>query len=147
MARARLREQHLVRGKRLSMKTKILRRWFMLGTIQLVLSLILAAIAPFFLNSSIPIVGFLIWAGILCMLLGSGTYISLQLRSAAQCRRQFLAQFGELFPDYRSLSTLDFLGIPPVHLADRLEQYSLAAADPDFQSLEISPLAFVRGGL
>lgn len=129
------------------MKTQILRRWLMLGLLQLVLSLILAAIAPLFFNSSVPMVGFLIWAGILGMLLGSGTYISLQLRSAAQCRRQFLVQFGEQFPNYRSLSPLDFLGIAPAHLTERLEQYSLAAADPDFQSLEISPLAFVRGGL
>jgi hypothetical protein len=125
-----------------------IRRWLWVGTGGVLGTLILAAIAPVFLNSAWPWVGVLLWSGILGGWVVSGARVVQQLLGAIACHRCFIRQFPEWqFPEYRNLNVLTFLGLSPEHVEERLQQYLLAAEDPDFESLEIMPLDFVRGGL
>ena len=119
---------------------RTLRRWIAIGVAEAVLSLILIAIAPIFLNSTQPIVGFLIWAVVLAVLGGSSVYVVVRLRDAATARRLFLAKF----PDYHRLSVHEFLDIPASHVAEQLDMLEAAATDPDFQALHIAPLDLLR---
>jgi hypothetical protein len=98
--------------------------------------LILLAIAPLFLNSSQPIIGFLIWLAIPLILGSSTTYTLRRIVDAHKARDIFVASF----PEYSHLKTIDFLGIPSEEMRQRLEAFAAIQDDPDCDILNIAPL-------
>jgi hypothetical protein len=119
----------------------ILRRWIVIGVIEIVVALTLAAIAPTFINSHMPILGLLIWLMILGMVGFSGGHVIWHWHQARQARRLWVRRF----PQYRYLTTVDFLTFSPHQVAQGLRQLDLMQSDPDFQSLDLSPLEFLCG--
>jgi threonine/homoserine/homoserine lactone efflux protein len=119
----------------------LLRRWILMGIAEVLLALVLAAIAPIFINSNNPLLGFLIWLFIMVLLLGSVCYAIVQVFAAHRARHLFVRQF----PHYRYLSTIDFLGLSPHQVAQGLETLNLIQTDPDYQDLHLSPFDFLRG--
>lgn len=120
---------------------RLLRRWSLISLGELLLSLGLAAIAPTLLNSNYPILGLLLWLGILGMLGGSAAIALSRLWHASRARRIFLQRF----PDYRSLGVLHFVGLSAPRVATQLHLWDQAQTDPQFHSLDISPFEFLRG--
>lgn len=112
-----------------------------MGFVEVLLSLILIATAPRYLNSDKPQIGFLIWAFVPVLLGGSTVYVTLRLSEAKKSRRLFVSQF----PEYAALTSVDFLTVSPTQVSEALEALALLQADPDFQALSISPLDFLRG--
>lgn len=123
------------------MKTNILKKWIILGVLEGLLSLVLISVAPIFLNSDRPWIGFLIWLGVIGLLVSSVLYVIYRLIDAHRARKLFVSSF----PEYHYLGTLDFLGFSHAHVAKNLNTFLAAQADPDFQSLQISPLDLLRG--
>ncbi|MDY7015510.1 MAG: hypothetical protein SVX43_18325 [Cyanobacteriota bacterium] len=56
------------------MKLNTLQKWGIVGAVEIVLSLILLAVAPVFLNSNKPAIGFAIWLAVPTLLGSSGLY-------------------------------------------------------------------------
>jgi hypothetical protein len=119
---------------------KTLRQWVVYGIAEILLSLVLLSVAPIFLNSSQPILGFLIWLVVVGMLSSSVVYVVFNLTHAYQARRLFLRKF----PEYSYLSLKYFLGLSTSDIAQTMEVFEAAKEDPDFQSLQISPLDLLR---
>jgi hypothetical protein len=118
------------------MKLSTLQRWAAVTIAEIVLSLLLIAFAPIFLNSSQPLIGFLMWASVPFLLGGSALYVVIRLVDARKARKLFISRF----PEYRYLSIKDFLEISTAAVAQSLEMLDVARSDLDFQALHISPL-------
>ena len=123
------------------MKIKTIQTWVVFGAVEVLLSLILIAAAPRFLNSDKPMVGFLIWLIVPTLLGSSGVYVAIKLADAQTGRKLFLAKF----PEYEYLKLADFLELSSADVAQRLELLEAIKDDPDFQQLCISPLDFLNG--
>lgn len=106
----------------------------------MILCLILLAIAPIFLNSNLPIIGFLIWLLIPLLLGGSLVYGSRRAIAAQKARNIFVKEF----PEYTHLNFTDFLGISPREMRRRLEIFAAIQDDSDRDLLNISPLDLLR---
>ena len=116
-----------------------LKRWLLWGAVWGVLSLVLMAIAPIFLNSYHPLLGFLIWFIVAVGWLRYGNTIILRWLRARQSRRLFLRKY----PQYSSLTWVNFLNVSPQQVQQDLETLSIAQTDADYQSLNLSPDDFV----
>ncbi len=124
---------------RLSSNTLV--KWGAIALLELIVALILIAMAPIFLNSSQPLVGFLIWVGVVLMLSGSGVYAIARIRDGYHARKLFITAF----PDYSYLGVQDFLEISSHQVRQTIDTIQTAQADPDFSSLQISPLDVLQG--
>lgn len=119
----------------------LVRQWLVIGVAEVLLSLILIAVAPRYLNSDKPQVGFLMWASVPVLMGSSLLYVTRRLNDAQKSRRLFISRF----PEYSALTLADFLTIPSAQVVESLETLELLQSDPDFQMLSISPLDFLRG--
>lgn len=119
---------------------KTLWTWIAIGVVEILLSLFLFAIAPIFLNSNQPTIGFLIWLAVPTLLSASGLYVGLRIAEALRARHLFITRF----PQYRPLGVLPFLDLSVRQVVARLELLDSLRDDPDWQALQISPLDFLR---
>lgn len=122
------------------MRFRACQKWIAIAIGELILCLILLAIAPIFLNSNLPIIGFLIWLSIPLMLGGSLVYASRKAIAAQKARNIFVREF----PEYTHLNFTDFWGISPREMKRRLEIYAAIQDDRDRDILNISPLDLLR---
>ena len=120
---------------------KTIRTWIGIGIAEGLLVLLLAAIAPIFINSSFPIVGLLLWAVILGLVGGSIGYVLWRLRDAAIARFLFI----QVFPDYGHLGITYFLEYSSNRVQSTIDQWIIVHSEPEFQSLNMSPLEFLSG--
>ncbi|NJL42509.1 MAG: hypothetical protein HC935_02140 [Pseudanabaena sp. SU_2_4] len=118
------------------MKVRTARKWLLIGMGEVILCLILLAIAPIFLNSNLPIIGFLIWLSIPLMLGGSLLYALRKVMDAQKSRNIFVREF----PEYACLKFTDFLEIPSREMKRRLEIFAAIQDESDRDILNISPL-------
>ena len=116
-------------------------KWGAIALIELILALLLIAIAPVFLNSNQPVIGLLIWLGVVVMLGGSGAYAIARMRDGYRARKLFITAF----PAYSYLGVQDFLEISSHQVRQTIDTIQTAQADPDFSSLQISPLDVLQG--
>lgn len=100
----------------------------------MILSLVLIAIAPVFLNSDKPIFGFIIWLAVPTTLCGSGIYAGIRINDAIHAKKLLTRKF----PEYRHLPITKFLDLSSDYVEANLEMLELAQSDPDFQNLNIS---------
>jgi uncharacterized membrane protein required for colicin V production len=113
-----------------------------IAIIEIILSLILLAIAPIFLNSNQPILGFLIWLIIPTILIASGVYVLIRLQDAQKSRHIFVSRFSE----YSHLKITDFLEFSSSYVSENLEMLENAKNDPSLESLNLSLLDLLRNG-
>lgn len=121
---------------------KIIQTWLLIGTIEFLLALGLVAIAPIFLNSNHPWLGFLIWLMVPTMLMGSLVYICWRWIDALQARKLVV----DRFPQYAYLKSTDFLDFPSEQVFQKLDMLAALQDDPDLRQLNISPLELLRKG-
>jgi hypothetical protein len=107
---------------------------------EVILSLILIAIAPNFLNSDKPIVGFLIWLSVPVVLGSSGTYVAWRIIDAQKARQVFIRHF----PEYNHLQTTDFLEISSQRVVNALPLLQATKSDQDFPELNINLFELLR---
>lgn len=112
-----------------------------MGLVEGLLVLGLAAIAPSFINSHFPIIGVLIWIVIIGLMGGSIGYILWRLYDAHMARGLFI----QAFPSYDHLGLLSFLDCSSTRVRKTIELWQIIHHDPDFQSLNMSPLEFLVG--
>ncbi|NEQ96125.1 MAG: hypothetical protein F6K30_05280 [Cyanothece sp. SIO2G6] len=120
---------------------KTLRFWLKMAGIEALLVLALAAIAPIFINSNLPIIGLLIWLVIMGMVIGSGVYVVLRWRDAILARHLFITAF----PDYETLTVVFFLDYSSNRVHKAIAHWQGVHTDPEFLALQMSPLEFLRG--
>ena len=120
---------------------KTIRTWVWMGIAEGVLILVLAAIAPIFINSTFPILGFFIWIIIMGLISGSVGYILWRLRDASLARTLFI----RVFPDYGYLGILAFLDCSSTRVKKTIELWQDIHHEPEFQALNMSPLEFLVG--
>ncbi|MGK7873973.1 MAG: hypothetical protein AB4426_11875 [Xenococcaceae cyanobacterium] len=118
-----------------------IQKWVTIGVVEVLMSLILISIAPVFLNSDKPMIGFLIWFAVPTILGGSGFYVALRITDAKKARKLFISKF----PEYFYLGITDFLELPYTHIATNLEMLEAAKNDPEFQTLNVSLLDLLHG--
>ena len=111
-----------------------LKRWLLIGISEIILSLILISIAPIFLNSKKPFVGFLIWFTIPTVLVSSSVYAVGKLTAANKARKIFVTAF----PEYSYLRVSDFLELSPAHVASQINLLVAAKETPEVQEFNIS---------
>ena len=112
-----------------------------MGLAEGLLVLGLAAIAPSVINSPFPIIGFLIWLVIIGLVGGSIGYILWRLCDAHMARSVFI----QAFPSYDHLRLLSFLDFSSTRVRKTIELWHMIHSDPEFQSLNMSPLEFLGG--
>ncbi len=110
------------------------KRWLIIGISEIILSLILIATAPTFLNSKKPIFGFLIWFTVPTVLVSSSVYVVGKLTAAKQARKIFVTAF----PEYSELKISDFIELSPAYVASQLELLLAARETPEIQECNIS---------
>ena len=120
---------------------KTIRFWTFVGASEILLVVILAAIAPTFFNSALPIIGFLIWVAIVTLILSSVGYLIYRWHDAYRARRLFI----QAFPDYQYLGVVAFLDRSSTRVANTIELWHDIQDDPEFIHLGMSPLEFLRG--
>ncbi len=119
---------------------KILRCWILLGVIELLVCLFLMVIAPSFLNSNYPFLGFLIWLVVLSLVsLSIGVAIIRWLDARKACQL-----FVSYFSEYDYLTALDFLGTTSFQVCQDLETFSTLTAEPDAYRLQLSATDLLR---
>lgn len=118
----------------------LLSRWILMGFAEVVLTLILASIAPVFINSAHPWIGLLIWLVIVGAWLFSILHVAIVLLEAVRVRRFFLRHF----PEERDRSLFAFTGLSLVRVRRSVADWQDLVTDPDFQSIGLSPLEFIK---
>ena len=93
-----------------------LKRWLVIAVSEIVMSLVLIAIAPTFLNSKKPIFGFLIWFAVPTVVGSSSIYAANKLIAASKARTIFVTAF----PEYSYLKTTDFIELSPKQVASQV---------------------------
>lgn len=121
---------------------RVIKRWFVIGLVEIVGSLVALAIAPTFLNSNRPEIGFAIVLGIPTLLTGSAAWVGWRLTIAHQARSRWLAGPGAADPASQGLSLVDFLEIPPEDVANAIEAWT--AGQADLMDLQIWPIDLLR---
>ena len=111
-----------------------LRRWLLIGVSEVVLSLILIAIAPVFLNSNKPVFGFLIWFSVPTTLVGSSIYAAEKLTAANKARKIFITAF----PEYSYLGVDKFIDLSPAYVATQLDLLMSAKESCEVREFNIS---------
>ncbi|MGK7888074.1 MAG: hypothetical protein AB4042_01990 [Leptolyngbyaceae cyanobacterium] len=120
---------------------KTLRFWLIIAGAEALLVLLLAAIAPTFINSTLPIIGLLIWLVIVGVVVGSMTHIVWRWRDATLARDLFTTAF----PDYQTLTVVFFLDYSSSRVQKAIAHWQGVHTDPEFLALHMSPLEFLRG--
>ena len=105
------------------------------------LLMVLAAIAPTFINSPFPIIGFFIWIVIVGLIGGSTVYVLWRFRDAYIARHLFVLSF----PDYDYLGVFSFLDCSSTRVRKTIALWQEIHSEPEFQSLNMSPLEFLVG--
>ncbi|MGD1936150.1 MAG: hypothetical protein ACFCA4_01140 [Cyanophyceae cyanobacterium] len=119
----------------------IVRRWVAIAFCEAVLSLILLAIAPTFLNSKNPWIGFAIWIAVPTMVGGSATYVATRSLNAKQAH----ALFCQACPRRsHTVTPLDFLDIPLEKVRQTLPQLEAWQETDETKILHLSPLDLLR---
>lgn len=113
---------------------KKLKRWLTIGVSEIIISLILISIAPTFLNSRKPEIGFLIWFTVPTVLVSSSIYGVAKLKAASKARNIFI----KAFPEYNYLKIDKFLDISPAHVASQINLLISAKETPEVQEFNIS---------
>ena len=111
-----------------------LKRWLLVGASEIILALALIAMAPTFLNSKKPMMGFLIWSTVPTVLAGSSIYAVGKLRAANKARTIFVTAF----PEYAYLEISDFLNLSPTHVASQIDLLISAKETSEVRELNIS---------
>ena len=111
-----------------------LKRWLLVGVSEIIVSLALISVAPTFLNSKKPTVGFLIWFTVPTVLTGSGIYAVVKLVAASQARKIFVTAF----PEYSYLEASEFLELSPTHVASQIDLLISAKETSEVRELNIS---------
>ncbi|MBD2634148.1 hypothetical protein H6G52_02130 [Limnothrix sp. FACHB-881] len=115
-------------------------RWLLTALAEILLGLLLFAIAPFFLNSHWPLLGFAIVLGVPIAWVGSlgyGLWRWLDARRA----RTLLAQYD---PVYRRLRTVQLLAISSRSVEEAIETLQLLNQDETYRVLNRSPLDLLQ---
>lgn len=112
-----------------------------MGMAEGVLILVLAAIAPTFINSTFPLFGFFIWIAIVGLLGSSIFYILWRFRDAYYARNIFI----QTFPEYKYLGLISFLDCSLVRVKKMISLWQDIHHEPEFKSLNMSPLEFLVG--
>jgi hypothetical protein len=121
-------------------KVNTVQKWATIGIVEILLSLILISIAPVFLNSNKPTIGFSIWFAVASMWGGSGFYVVARTIEAKKARELFVSRF----PEYSYLQVTDFLEVPSDRVIEILEMWEALKNEPDLQMLNISLLDLLR---
>lgn len=122
------------------MKLNTIQKWLAVGVAEILLSLVLFAIAPIFLNSNKPAIGFAIWFAVPTLLGGSGLYAACRVADARKARKLFLKRF----PEYAHLGLAEFLEISSKQAIENLEILEAIQNDPDCQTLNLSPFDVLK---
>ena len=115
-------------------------QWLAIGITEIILSLFLIAIAPIFLNSDKPLIGFGIWLFVPSLLGSSGIYVIVKIKNAQQARSLFVRHF----PSYDYLAIDTFLHIPVAKIQKNLNLLKAIDDDPSFDGLEISLIDILK---
>ena len=107
---------------------------------EIVIALGAFAIAPQFLNSKRPAVGFAIVLGVPMALGSSAAYALWRVADARRAR----ALVWQVCPELTDLRVLDFIDIPADRVRQRLPDLRTIADDPDAPHLQLSPLDLLR---
>jgi len=118
----------------------LLWRWIQIGLVELVLTLVLASIAPVFINSAYPWFGFLIWLGIIVAWIYSICSVAIVLWKAARVRRLFLRHF----PEENDRSVFAFTGLSVTTAQRSISEWQYLVKDEEFREMGLSPLAFIK---
>ena len=111
-----------------------IKHWLLIGAGEIVLCLTLISVAPIFLNSKKPFLGFMIWFTVPTVLISSSAYAVKKITAANQARKIFVAAF----PEYSYLKASDFLELPPAHVASQINLLIAAKETPEVQEFNIS---------
>ncbi|MBD2578620.1 hypothetical protein [Oscillatoria sp. FACHB-1406] len=123
------------------MNLKTIRKWLIVGAAEVLLSLVLLSVAPIFLNSNKPAIGFAIWLAVPSLLGSSGLYVGLRAADAKKARTLFLKRF----PEYDAIALAEFLDISSQQVLESLEMLDVLQSDPDFQALHLTPMELLKG--
>ena len=118
----------------------LLLRWILVGLAELVLTLVLASIAPVFINSAYPWLGFLIWLGILIGWIFSILSVAIVLAEAARGRRLVLRHF----PEENDRSLFAFTGLTLPKVKRRIAEWQDLVEDEEFREIGLSPWEFIK---
>ena len=119
----------------------IVLRWMIWGIGEVLLTLVLATIAPVFINSSWAWIGFLLWLGIILLWIGSVLYVINVVGEAWAVRRLIVRHF----PQYHDRSWCDFVGLSLTQVRRTVAAWYELHQDRDFQAIGLSPLEFIKG--
>ncbi len=111
-----------------------LKQWLAIAVSEIVISLVLIAIAPTFLNSKRPLLGFLIWFAVPTVLTSSSIYAVNKFAAAKKAKNIFIAAF----PEYSYLKTIEFLELSPAHVASQINLLEAIKETSAIQELNIS---------
>jgi hypothetical protein len=117
-----------------------LQKWFAIGITEIILSFFLIAIAPIFLNSDKPVIGFGIWLFVPSLLGTSGIYAVVKIKNAQKARSLFIQHF----PNYAYLGIDPFLGVSITQIQQNLQLLKAINDDPNFDDLEISLIDILK---
>ncbi|MFZ9736772.1 MAG: hypothetical protein ACO3EZ_02060 [Prochlorotrichaceae cyanobacterium] len=117
----------------------LLRRWIAWGIGEILLTLCLAAIAPIFINSAYPWIGFLLWLLILLLWFTSACAVLSVVYTAYRVQQFFLRHF----PEERDRSLFDFIGLSLPQVRQGVADWQFLQTDEDFKAIDISPLEFI----
>ncbi|MEM7594951.1 MAG: hypothetical protein AAF383_26220 [Cyanobacteria bacterium P01_A01_bin.83] len=111
-----------------------LKHWLAISVSEIVISLVLISLAPTFLNSKKPFIGFLIWFTVPTVLTSSSIYAVNKFAAANKAKKIFTAAF----PEYSYLKTSEFLELPPAHVASQIDLLVAIKETSAIQELNIS---------
>ena len=111
-----------------------LKQWLAIACSEIVLALILISLAPRFLNSKKPEIGFAIWFIVPTVLAGSSIHAANKLVAASKARKIFV----EAFPEYSYLGRDKFIELSPTQVASAIELLKAVKATSEIQELNIS---------
>ena len=111
-----------------------LKSWLAIAISEVMLALILMAIAPTWLNSKKPIFGFLIWFAVPTMLGTSSIYAVKKLTAANQAKNIFITEF----PEHSALKATDFLELSPEWVSSQISLLKEIKETSAIQEFDIS---------
>ena len=111
-----------------------LKQWLAIGVSEIILALILISLAPRFLNSKKPEIGFAIWFIVPTVLAGSSIYAASKLVAAHNARKIFV----EAFPEYSFLGIDKFIELPPELVASQIPLLKTVRETSAIQEYNIS---------
>ncbi|MCG9885372.1 MAG: hypothetical protein MH825_07330 [Cyanobacteria bacterium] len=117
-----------------------IRTAILVAALEGIVAVVALAIAPHWLNSDHPALGFAILVGVPMMLIGSVAYGLWRVVDAHRARHLLLA----LCPDQAHLSWVDFLTIPARRVRQRGADLRAIATDPAARELGLSPLDLLQ---